>query len=162
MTWTSNQMCDDERWFECKGQEDLFSERTELTLKDPAKDQAKTVSVRRLTEGGSTPVDNDTNPTWLIPSAPPVSRNTTMPTSTNHNNNSWYPLALCISRHGAQSGLPRGWGLSPIIHYQCGGLETCGLANQKYGEGVLVLNESHLGSALIDIHILVKPYVIYT
>ncbi|CAL8401602.1 unnamed protein product [Arctogadus glacialis] len=49
------------------GQEDLFTEDTQLTLRD----QKTTASVRRLNGGGSAPVTHDTNPPWLIPSAPP-------------------------------------------------------------------------------------------
>ncbi|CAL8382547.1 unnamed protein product [Boreogadus saida] len=48
------------------GQEDLFTEDTQLTLKDQT-----TASVRRLNGGYSAPVAHDTYPPWLIPSAPP-------------------------------------------------------------------------------------------
>ncbi|XP_030230250.1 E3 ubiquitin-protein ligase DTX3L isoform X13 [Gadus morhua] len=49
------------------GQEDLFTDDTQLTLKDQT-----TASVRRLNGGGSAPVAHDNDNPWLIPSAPPV------------------------------------------------------------------------------------------
>uniref|UniRef100_A0A8C5ARY2 E3 ubiquitin-protein ligase n=1 Tax=Gadus morhua TaxID=8049 RepID=A0A8C5ARY2_GADMO len=48
------------------GQEDLFTDDTQLTLKDQT-----TASVRRLNGGGSARVHHYTHPSWLIPSAPP-------------------------------------------------------------------------------------------
>ncbi|XP_030230240.1 uncharacterized protein dtx3lb.2 isoform X3 [Gadus morhua] len=50
------------------GQEDLFTDDTQLTLRD----QKTTASVRRLNGGGSAPVAHDNDNPWLIPSAPPV------------------------------------------------------------------------------------------
>ncbi|CAL8382551.1 unnamed protein product [Boreogadus saida] len=58
------------------GHEDLFTEDTQLTLRD----QKTTASVRRLNGGGSAPVthDNNTNPR-LFPSAPPEPVSCTVP-----------------------------------------------------------------------------------
>ncbi|XP_056461965.1 E3 ubiquitin-protein ligase DTX3L-like isoform X2 [Gadus chalcogrammus] len=57
------------------GQEDLFTEDTQLTLRD----NKTTASVRRLNGGGSAPVTHDTHPPWLIPSAPPEPVSCTVP-----------------------------------------------------------------------------------
>ncbi|XP_059924242.1 E3 ubiquitin-protein ligase DTX3L-like isoform X2 [Gadus macrocephalus] len=50
------------------GQEDLFTEDTQLTLRD----QKTTASVRRLNGGGSAPVTHDNDTPRLFPSAPPT------------------------------------------------------------------------------------------
>ncbi|XP_030230244.1 E3 ubiquitin-protein ligase DTX3L isoform X7 [Gadus morhua] len=57
------------------GQEDLFTDDTQLTLRD----QKTTASVRRLNGGGSAPVAHDNDNPWLIPSAPPEPVSCTVP-----------------------------------------------------------------------------------
>ncbi|XP_059924244.1 E3 ubiquitin-protein ligase DTX3L-like isoform X4 [Gadus macrocephalus] len=57
------------------GQEDLFTEDTQLTLRD----QKTTASVRRLNGGGSAPVTHDNDTPRLFPSAPPEPVSCTVP-----------------------------------------------------------------------------------